>query len=138
MGDCDDWNEEDLSDVGFLRLTVGQPLAQRQAAEVLYNLLNMAFTIRYDERGALENSDSETMKNLPRRIRFFAGVLNDSPVESYDIAEICGLSRKIAQTIRRLDQSWDDEFRQKFGPRVKQSIMDVLETIEKFDETPRD
>lgn len=138
MDNYDELSRSDTDDIGFLKMTEGQPRVQRQAAEELYNLLNLAFTVRYEERGALENATSEMMKNLPRRIRFFAGVLNDSPVECYAIAEVCGLSRKVASTMRRLDQSWDDEFRKKFGPRIKQTIMDVLETIEEFDETPQD
>ena len=134
MGNCDDWDEDSLNNIGFLKLTEGQPLVQRQAAEELYNLLNLAFTVRFKERGELANAGTEMMRNLPRRIRFFAGVLNDSPVENYDIAAVCGLSRKIAVTVRRIDETWDDEKREIFGKRVKVAILDVLEMIEEFDE----
>jgi hypothetical protein len=130
----DDLTNDDMDSIGFLQLTEGQPRVQRQAAEELYNLLNLAFTVRFKERGELANASSEMMKNLPRRIRFFAGVLNDSPVENYDIAAVCGLSRKIAVTMRRIDETWDDEKRENFGKKVKVAIIDVLEMIEEFDE----
>jgi hypothetical protein len=134
MDNYDDIQAGDMDNIGFMHLTEGQPKVQREAAEELYNLLNLAFTVRFKERGELANANTEMMKNLPRRIHFFAGVLNDSPVENYDIAAVCGISRKIAVTMRRIDETWDDEKRELFGKKVKTAIIGVLETIEEFDE----
>jgi len=131
-----DTNNSD--DIGFMLMTKGQPKDQREAAEELYTLLSLAYIVKYEERHALKNAQQDIMKDLPRKIRFFAGVLNDSPVECHVIAGICGVSRKIARTMTRLDNAWDDEFRRNFAPKVKVAILDVLEVIEEFDEAPRD
>ena len=128
-------NHEDL---GFVRMTVGQPLKQQKAAERLNTHLENAFSVRYPHRHALREADTAYLRKLPDFIRASAKVLKDSPVECYEIAEICGLSRKIASSMRRLDDSWDDEFRQNFGPVVKLCIMEVLIKIEAFGGAPQD
>jgi hypothetical protein len=132
-------NDKNNSDeIGFMLLTEGQPKDQREAGEELYALLSLAYIVKYENRHDLKNAKMDILKDLPQKIRFFAGVLNDSPVECPTISGICGVSRKIARTMTRLDNAWEDEFRTNFAPKVKTAILDTLEMIEAFDEAARD
>ena len=139
MGNCDPWEPtDDRDEISFLKLTAGQPLAQRQAGEELAALLERAFLAKTKERGELSYCPDKSVTDLAKNIRYFAGVLNDSPVESYEITEVCGLSLKISTALRRVEESYDDEWRKVFDKMIKVAALDVLVMMKKFDGTPRD
>ena len=139
MGNCDPWEPtDDRDEISFLKLTAGQPLAQRQAGEELAALLERAFLSQTKESDEPTYSPGQSVTDLTKSIRYFAGVLNDSPVESYEITEVCGLSRKISTALRRVEESYDDEWRKIFSKMIRVAALDVLVMMKTFDETPQD
>ena len=120
---------EDPYTAEFIGLMDAQPQAQRESLEELYWLMCLAATCSFRHQHALRDATGPT-KGLVKSIRKHARIAMNSPVEEYQLKHVLGLCLKAAATMKRLDETYDQEARDSWSPRLRECINDILEQME--------